>query len=168
MLFSHQLTSRILSYKQPAPSVNSTEVESSHRQKRFFIYALRVTLVMSDSMPSLSDCGLPGLLYQRGSSPGKEYQSVLANTGLHNFQSTAFYSLAAKFPEQLVLPEPLQPKAAALPSTPGPHRDRPRSQAASGANLWRTHMQRWNKTAIETKGQGAKEEDSNLPTSCRS
>ena len=44
-------------------------------------------------------------------------------------------ALAANSAEYLVLPEPLRPKQRTT-STPGPHRDKPKSsRAASGANL---------------------------------
>ena len=115
------------------------------------------------------DCGLQASL--SGGSPGK-------NTGAHwptltatPFQSTVFPSApAASPPENLVLPEPLQPKQGTS-STPGPHRGKPKSsRAASGAHpSGRPTCRGGNKTTFENKGVvWLRKKTQNLPTNCRS
>ena len=112
------------------------------------------------SCPTLCDpldCGLPGFSVRERGSPGK-------NTGVYwpilvaiPYESTVFpASLAANCPDDLVPPEPLQPKQLhhlhTWPSQGQTHVLH--SRAASGANpSGQPTCRAGNKTIIETQGQ---------------
>ena len=100
------------------------------------------------SCPTLCDpldCGLPGFSVRERGSPGK-------NTGVYwpilvaiLCKTTVFpASLAATSPDDLVLPEPLQPKQLHhLHTRPSQGQTQVLQGSLRSKHWWATHMQRW-------------------------
>ena len=133
--------------------------QSHHRQNKSCIYVCRVALVISNS---LQPCRLwpTRLLCQRVFR--QKYWNLLANIGCHALLE---HYISCCPSCQL----PWVPSAASTPcnpsncttSTPGPHRDKPKSsRAASGANPsgW-LHGEVEIKPQLKPRGSVAKEED---------
>jgi len=120
--------------------------QSCHRQKKSYVQACRVTLVVSDS---LWPCGLwlARLLCQGEGFSRQEYWSVLANTGCHTLlqhYNSCWGIIAANSPEYLIPPEPLTLKQLHhLHTWPSQGQTQVLQGSLRSKPQWRTHMQRW-------------------------
>jgi len=100
--------------------------------------SLQSCLLLCDSV----DCGLPGFSVREGGSPGKNTGACWPILVAIPFQNTISPSaLATNAPEDLVLPEPLQPKRLHHLHTWSSLGKSQASRAASGAKpQWATNM----------------------------
>ena len=107
------------------------------------VYALRVTMVFSDSA-TLETVACQTSLSERGFSR-QEYWSVLANTGSHTLLVAIFpAALAAKLFEYLVLPDSLLPKQLHhLHTWPSQGQTQALQGSLRSKPQWMTHMYRW-------------------------
>ena len=100
------------------------------------------------SCPTLCDpldCGLPGFSLRERGSPGKNTEVYWQILVAIPYESTVYpASLAANSPDDLVLPEPLQPKQLHhLHTWPSQRQTQVLQGSLRSKPQWTTHMWRW-------------------------